>query len=164
MPEEADRSWVSVGSNRLMPRFLQLVSSTDQQVLGQLWSLLWAEQSRRGCRGQGHQPHVTLKITLNSWTRLSTALFTLHSTSTCLVSFDHHIHLVRWVGTQSLCRWKRHKNRADVQSVQVASVWTDGACAVPVTKYFEYHPGWTTGPWLIPPPVAGMVFQAWMFS
>lgn len=127
--------------------------STDQQLLG--WLGACSEPSRGSTEGGGHQPHRALEIPLKRWTLLSTALVTLHNPSTCLVSFDYHNHLMRFIGMQPLYRGERHKDRADVPSAQVPSVWTDGACAkIPVMKYFEYHPGQTTGPWITSPPVA----------
>lgn len=150
---------MSVRSNRLMPRFLWLVS--DQQLV--VSSEACSEQSRAGGNAKGRvtkpiwpwKRHQTTKYT---WTQH----FPSHNSSTCSVTSDHHIH---WHG-RDIATWQMRKaQRQGWCSVCLSGIYADRwACAVPVSKHFEYHLGWTTGPWITSPAVTGLVLQAQMFS
>lgn len=149
-----------VRSNRLMPRFHWLVS--DQQLV--VSSEVCSEQNRAGGNAKGRVTNPTWH-----WKRHQTAKQTHLNSALSITQFFHmlgHIwpsYPLRWAGTQPLGRWERHKDRAD--PVCLSGIYVDRrACAVPVSRHFECHPGWTTGPWITSPAVTGLVLQAQMLS
>lgn len=93
-----------------------------RQLSSSLWSALKPALGRGEQEGTPTAGSPTPHGTENTIKQPNTAL----SITQCSVTADHHSPLVRWVGTWPLGRWERQKDRADVQSVQVVSVWTDG--------------------------------------
>lgn len=160
--EDAWRSWYPKCLGDLTgwwPRFPWLMSTIDQQLV--VSSETCSEQIEQEGMSMAGSP--TPHGTENTIKQPNTAL----SITQCFHMLGHS-----WpsqppceVGRDTATWQMRKAKRQGWRSVCPSGICVDRwACAVPVRKYFEYHPGWTTGPWITAPTVTGLVLQAQMVS